>query len=219
MERSREPPAATPPSDGRGYGAPELGTSRALALPLPLRRIDLPAGFSALVLALALAGGGLSGIVLLGAGGETSAPAPTPAVFGVGDDVPTSFGIVGARFVRTLRAPAGQMHGAHGIPAGSVGVHVSVALTNLSERLVPYAPAQFGLRVAGRDTLVIPTSSTLRRGTLQPNAGLEGQLSFLAPAGRRLWLEFREPGGAPRRIDLGRTRAAGAPARDEHPHD
>jgi len=140
--------------------------------------------------------------------------------FGIGDDVPTSFGIVAVEFVRNVdgvshRALAGATHGVSGyVEAGKQQVQVAVALTNRGKYPLAYAVRQFQLRVTvkGKTTLLRATAGDLPDGRILPDAGIEGHLDFTLPAADALAsLLFHDAGAkAPVVIHLG-TIAVTAP--------
>jgi hypothetical protein len=119
----------------------------------------------------------------------------------------------------TARDLAGMTHGISGlVRSGRVQVQVTVQLANALERsVVRYDPGQFSLLVG--DETVLPATSSLRGGELQPGAAVEGRLGFVVPArGQRLALSFHDPTRAGQvLIGLGSaTRAPGKPAGHGH---
>jgi hypothetical protein len=146
--------------------------------------------------------------------------------FAIGDDVPTSFGVVAVEFVRGVdgvshRALAGANHGVSGyVDAGKVQIQVAVALTNRSRRALGYTVRDFTLRatVKGRTSVLAATAGDLPDGRILPDAGIEGHLDFTLPAGNATAsLIFHDSGArAPVRIDLGTI--AAAPADPAHSH-
>jgi hypothetical protein len=148
----------------------------------------------------------------------TPATVQRPASFAIGDDVPTSFGIVAVEFIRTVdgvshRALSGSTHGVSGYV--EAGKQVAVALTNRGSQPLSYQVRQFELRatVAGKATIVPATAGDLPDGRILPDAGIEGHLDFTLPAAKAgLVLIFHDFGAAaPILIDLG-TIGAPAPA-------
>lgn len=129
------------------------------------------------------------------------------------DDVPTSFGIVAAEFVRqlnglTTRSLAGASHGVSGlVSSDNAAIQVSVAITNRTDAPINYTADQFSLRVTrnGRTSTQTVQGGDLPDTRVFPHAGIEGHLTFVVP--RRdadLELLFRDPGRAgPIVIDLG----------------
>lgn len=166
-------------------------------------------------LALAVTGAVLAaGIV---ASGESHAPTSTPPIlkgpFGTAQDIPTSFGVVAVEHAAklngtTAKQTGGVTHGISGFVApDKVQVQASVTLTNLLDEPVGYDPRQFRL-LHGKDrTAVGEVRSSVKPGTLQPDAAIDARLTFIAPRnGDKLWIEFTDPGAAkPILIDLGRT--------------
>lgn len=140
------------------------------------------------------------------------------ATFVIGDDVPTSFGIVAVEFVRTVdgvthRALAGATHGVSGLVGdGKQQIQVAVALTNRGSTPLAYAVRQFTLRatVKGKTTILSATAGDLPDGRILPDAGIEGHLDFTLPAAdATMSLLFQDPGrSAPVVIDLGKITAA-----------
>jgi hypothetical protein len=176
------------------------------------------AGLGALLTVLAfgaMAGIFLAAQLLSSADAHEGHAANLPAgPFAVADDVPTSFGFVAVEHAETLKGlTAKQLGGAtHGI-GGFVGrdkalVQASVTITNTGEDALPYSPKQFRIvsRSGKRGARRIPMAhSTVRAGTLQPDAAIDARLSFVVPRdGSRLEVEFDDPGRkSPVRILLG----------------
>jgi hypothetical protein len=166
-------------------------------------------------------------LVAIAFGVLLSVRALTPATvdrhhsFGIGDDVPTSFGIVAVEFIRSVdgvshRALSGATHGVSGyVEAGQQQIQVAVALTNRGHQPLSYQVRQFQLRatVAGKTTILSATAGDLPDGRILPDAGIEGHLDFTLPAASAaLTLLFRDPGASsPVVIELG-TIAPSAPA-------
>jgi hypothetical protein len=142
--------------------------------------------------------------------------------FSIGDDVPTSFGIVAVEFVRSVdgvthRALAGASHGVSGLVGdGKQQIQVAVALTNRGKQPMTYSVRQFQLRatIKGKTSLLPATAGDLPDGRILPDAGIEGHLDFTLPAAEAtMTLVFHDPGrSGPVVIDLGRitTTAPGA---------
>jgi hypothetical protein len=203
----------------RAPGAGPAGTRR------------LAAALLVAVSALAFAGAVLgAGVISRGDGAQ--APPPLPhGPFGTAQDIPASFGVVAVEHVEkvkgiTAKSVSGQTHGISGfVPAGKVQIQASVTLTNLTGEPVAYSPRQFRLLVGKERKPVATVRSSLRPGTLQPDASIDGQLKFVAPRNdSKLWMQFRDPeGGRLILIDLGRTgkttpQAAFDRFRDGHTH-
>lgn len=139
------------------------------------------------------------------------------AGFGIGDDVPTSFGIVAVEFVRTVdgvthRALAGATHGVPGLVGnGKQQIQVAVALTNRGKQPLAYSVRQFQLRatVKGKTTTLQATAGDLPDGRILPDAGIEGHLDFTLPAAdATMSLAFHDAGrSAPVVIKLGKIAA------------
>jgi hypothetical protein len=148
------------------------------------------------------------------------------AGFVIGDDVPTSFGIVAVEFVRTVdgvshRALAGANHGVKGyVEAGKVQIQVAVAITNRGRKVLPYTVRDFRLqaKIKGKTTTLTPTAGDLPDGRILPDAGIEGHLDFTLPAGNAIAsLIFHDAGArAPVRIDLGTIASAPAATHSHH---
>jgi hypothetical protein len=144
----------------------------------------------------------------------------------IGDDIPTSFGIVAVEFVRGVdgvshRALAGANHGVSGyVEAGKVQIQVAVAITNRSRRALEYTVHDFKLRatIKGKTSTLPATAGDLPDGRILPDAGIEGHLDFTLPAGNAVAsLIFHDSGArAPVRIDLGTI--AGTAQAPTHSH-
>lgn len=147
--------------------------------------------------------------------GASAPPAPTlpQGPFGTSQDIPTSFGVVAVEYVekiKGLRAKelAGMTHGVQGlVKADKMLVRANVTLTNLTTEPLKYSPTQFRMLIGKDRKPVNELRASFQPGALQPDAAIEGQLSFVAPRnGTRLWLAFDDPGRSkPILIDLGRT--------------
>lgn len=126
-----------------------------------------------------------------------------------GDAVHTSFGAISVRNVdlvggMSAKSVAGQTHGIQSfIPADKMMVTYTFTIYNASREPVKFDPAWF--RLIDGDGAVRPVSATIRSGRLQPDAGIDGQVSFVKPRdGSHIFAEFREPGTtAHPRVDLG----------------
>jgi hypothetical protein len=196
------------------------------AAPTPLPRGTAavrPRAWNLLVLAivlgtLLLAAAGLvlaGGIIATGSSHETKVFTPPilTGPFGTGQDIPTSFGVVAVEHAAklngtTAKQTGGVTHGISGfVPPDKVQVQASVTLTNLLDAPIDYDPRQFRL-LHGKDrTPVGKVGSSVKPGTLQPDAAIDARLNFIAPRnGDKLWIEFTDPGASkPILIDLGRT--------------
>jgi hypothetical protein len=165
---------------------------RAVVSPRALIALVPPRSLIAVVAAagaLALAGLALGGF---GAGGGSD-----DTRYGIGTDVPTSFGAIAIDGLGRRLDPSGK--------PGQM--QAFVAVTNLSGGPVSYSPAQFRL-LGGKDREPVPgLKASFRPGTLLADANFSGQLRYPVPRdGEKRWIEFREPaGGKPILIDLSRT--------------
>ena len=165
------------------------------------------------VSALALVGAGLS----LGSLGARHRPAAT---FIVGQDVPTSFGVMAVEGVRAVGADDVRHAAQHGADTPNLAdqVQVSVTITNLTDKVVAYSPDQFRLVHSGNPSAAPDSATTLRAGTLQPSAHIDGQMSFATPGTGDLELTFRDPGGSrPSVVDLGSPEVQTTPGA-QHQH-
>lgn len=210
--------------------APGAGSPRAA------RRARLPlAAFLALVVLLAAAGGYLAFGVL--SGGDEPAGLPevqlSSGPFGTAQEIPVSFG---AYVVQTVEKtpgvkPSDVQGQTHNVPSligpDEQAVHATIGLTNLVAEPIDFSPGQFRLVVGdgdkpGSDDKRLPAvGGTVNAGSLQPDAGITGRLTFVAPRdGSRLWLEFKDPEqAAPVVVDLGRTGRTPEDAFDGFQHD
>jgi hypothetical protein len=178
--------------------------------PRPLLAV-LAAALTLAVVGAYLAAGVLGG----GADHDTGAVAKGP--FALHDPAPTSFGVVAIEHAEktagpTAKALGGMTHGIKGrVKADQVQVQAFATITNLSHRVVEYSPAQFSLLVGSKSAKPRPiTTSSIKPGSLQPNAAIDARLSFVAPRkGQKLWVRFKDPArNAPIFIDLGRVSKA-----------
>jgi hypothetical protein len=153
-------------------------------------------------------------------------PAAAHRTDGIGQDVRTSFGVVAVEHVDTIAGPtAQQLSGVtHGISdlvqAGDTQIQVSVTITNQLHRPLSYGPDQFRLLVGtgAAARTVKATTGNVHNGTLQPNAALEGHLSFVVKAnGAPMRLAFTDPGRkAPIVIAVGTAPVSSAKAGTGH---
>jgi hypothetical protein len=176
---------------------------------------------------LAVAGGMLAARILLRLAVDDGKARADPAPAAVGDAVPTSFGAIAIEHVQKLRglsAPAvgGVTHFPSFVPAEQTQVQVVFSLANLRARPVTYSPEQFRLRAGRGEPEIVPRTSSLAPGTLEPGATIEAELGFVVLRdGSRLRLEFADPGRRePIVVDLGRTLRprARAPGTEGHRH-
>jgi hypothetical protein len=187
------------------------------AAPRPVRPRSwnlLVAGLLAFTLVAVLAGAVLAtGIIKTGDLAATGPSKLPGGPFGTSQDIPTSFGVVAVEHAEkingtTAKQVGGNTHGISGFVApNKVQIEASVTLTNLLAKPVAYDPRQFRLLVGEKRKPVTEVKSNLTPGTLQPDAAVDGRLSFVAPrTGAKLWIEFTDPGRKkPILIDLGRT--------------
>lgn len=188
--------------------------------PLPAHR-STRAGARVLLVAIvaAMASLAVAGAVIgIGVVRQGAPPAGVPEAqlpggpFGTAQDVPTSFGAVAVENVEKVKGltgkdMAGMTHGVQSlVKAGKMQVNASITMTNLTDVPVAYSPTQWQLLVGKKKTPVDEVRASIMPGTLQPDAAIDGRLSFVAPAkGEQLWIAFDDPGRAkPILIDLGR---------------
>jgi hypothetical protein len=190
----------------------------------PRRRLSPVLALTTLLATLLVLGSGAATVHLLTL--PVSAPAVAlPAAHradGIGQDVTTSFGVIAVENVDPIAGPtAQQLSGVtHGIQdlvqAGDSQIQVSIALTNQLHRPIAYGPDNFRLLVGSGTaaTTVKATTGNVHNGTLQPNAALEGHLSFVLKAnGAAMRLQYTDPGRkAPIVIGLGTAPVSSAKA-------
>lgn len=167
--------------------------------------------FLLLVTSIAVMGGFFAASMF---GAEPAPQTGASGPFKVAEDVPTSFGFVAVEHAKTLKGlTAKQLGGAvHGI-GSFVGrdkalVQAAITVTNTTVAPLQYSPQQFRLVATGRDGKEKRyglAHANIREGTLQPDAAIDGKLSFVAPRdGSRLAIEFADPGARePLQILLG----------------
>jgi hypothetical protein len=173
------------------------------------RRPVLALVLAALVLAAA---GAVIAVGVIRGGAAHQQVALSDGPFGIGQDIPVSFGALGVESVQringlTAKQLSSSTHGiAHLIKPGEVRVQTSITLTNLLDKPVAYSPSQFRL-IAGKSKPRAPFSSSISPGTLQPSASIDAIVSFVVPAnGDKLRMAFYDRGRkAPVLIDLGRV--------------
>jgi hypothetical protein len=191
-----------------------LGPGRSLAGRAPLRRATATLVAIVLVATVLAAAGGAIALDLLSSRGAAAATTKLPpGPFGLAEDIPASFGVVAVEHVERLQGLgakplAGVTHGIQNlVPPGKEQIQASVTLTNLTGAPVAYSPTQFTLLRGADKKPVDKLQSSLNPSTLQPDASIDGRLSFVVPAdGKHLWLRFNDPGRPnPILIDLGRT--------------
>ena len=188
-------------------------TARTAALAAPLAFAIVLAGLGAVQAAQVLTGGPAHRLALSPTNQDAFGLArPIHGLYAVGQSVPTSFGVVAAESATkiaglTAKDLSGATHGIQNlVRPDQVQVQVAVELTNLRNHPVAYAPDQFRLVSTRSSTPLSVFATSLQPNTLQPEASLDGTLTFVAPRnGAKLILEFRDQGRArPIRIDLGR---------------
>jgi len=172
-------------------------------------------GFVGAIAALATVGAVLAVLLLTGGSSDHGARALPTGPFGVGDDIPTSFGAVSVGHAEKINGLAnkdlaGAAHGIAGkVEPNQVGVQAQISITNLLDRPLAYTPTQFSLisRKGGKSVRAGEVRASIRPGRLQPDASIDARLSFVAPRnGSDLWIQFDDPGrDKPVLIDLGRT--------------
>jgi hypothetical protein len=137
----------------------------------------------------------------------------------IGQDVPTSFGVVAVEGMTKNAGPtakklAGVTHGIQSlVPPNKIQVNATVTITNLQATPLHYSPSQFALHADRGDKFTRRARqfrlvrSSIAGGTLQPDASIEATLSFVAPRdGSKLWMTFEDLARPPPVLfDLGRT--------------
>ena len=145
----------------------------------------------------------------------------------IGDDVPTSFGIVAVEYVRevdglTHRSLAGASHGVQGLVDGDhKQIQTAVAITNRRGTPISYTSTQFHLRITskGKTTVQSPAGGDLPDERVLPHAGIEGHLDFTVPqADAQLALQFDDPRDGPIVIDLGDVQSTPGSTGADHNH-
>jgi hypothetical protein len=155
-------------------------------------------------------------------------PAHQPPAWTVGDEVPTSFGVIAVTDVSQLAGLsandlAGVTHGVGDlVPPDKEQVELSMILSNTSNRAVSYSfQDEFKMVTSsGADVSQLPGASS-PTGKLSGNSSITTQLRFTAPRdGGALILEFREPGARhASRILVGATDQAPEGALDGYTHN
>jgi len=155
-------------------------------------------------------------------------PAHQPPAWTVGDEVPTSFGVIDVTAVSQLAGLsandlAGVTHGVGDlVPPDKEQVELSMVLSNTSNRAVSYSlQDEFKMVTStGADVNQLPGASS-PTGKLSGNASITTQLRFMAPRdGGALILEFREPGARhASRILVGATDQAPEGVLDGYTHN
>ncbi len=173
----------------------------------------------ALVVAIASTGAVLAArSVAGGASAEHGHGAVPNGPLTAGQGIRTSFGAVAVEYAVRLtglssKDLAGMTHGIQSyVPPESAQIQVAVTLANQLDDTQSYGPGQFRLiagtteQPAADAKRLSPTGSTFKPGTLQPDAAIEGTVSFVVPNERaHLWVEFKDPGRKrPLLVELGR---------------
>jgi len=186
-------------------------------------------GLLVCVLALTALGAFLAAGVLRGDGHASALVQREPkAGFAVGDSVYTSFGAVAVEAVQkhhglSAKDLSGMTHGIKNyVGPDKVQVQAFATMTNLTGKPVHYDPRWFSLAVGRKDAKSQgPFGSSVKAGTLQPNAAIDLRLTFIVPRkGQQLWVHFRDPArDKPFSIDLGRvTKTPQGALANEHVH-
>ena len=155
-------------------------------------------------------------------------PAHQPPAWTVGDQVPTSFGVIAITDVSQLSGLsandlAGVTHGVGDlVPPDKEQVELSMILSNTSNRAVSYSfQDEFKMLTStGAEVSQLPGASS-PTGKLSGNSSITTQLRFMAPRdGGALILEFREPGARhASRILVGATDQAPEGVLDGYTHN
>jgi hypothetical protein len=155
-------------------------------------------------------------------------PAHQPPAWIVGDEVPTSFGLIAITDVSQLAGLKAEDLGGvtHGVgdlvPPDKEQVELSVVVSNTSSRAVSYSfQDEFKMVTStGGDVSQLPGASS-PTGKISGNSSLTTQLRFMAPRdGGALILEFREPGARhTSRILVGATDQAPEGVLDGYTHN
>jgi hypothetical protein len=151
-----------------------------------------------------------------GRSGSSEDPTSQTALPAVGQNIPTSFGVLR---IKTMVALSDQSASAFGAlpgggpaaPPGRLWVQVAAALANAGDSGVSYQPGQFHLRLGQSGPALSPTRASPDGGTLPPQSSADALLGFVVPKVHPgLWLEFDDRNGArPVLIDLGRVAVLG----------
>lgn len=148
---------------------------------------------------VAIAGGVLAaGMMGIGRGQPPRTPGDP---FTRTEQVTTSFGLMQVESVEasqglTSAQLSGQNHGIQGlVNPDQMEVQVSLTIKNSITAPVVFTPEMFALISDNGAAAVAPTFSDFESDTLQPQAQVEGTLSFIAPLGaKKLLLRFDDPG-------------------------
>jgi hypothetical protein len=203
-----------------------VSTPAAPLSPSPAARAAVALGALGTLVVAAAVVGVVVAIRVLGAGPHVHAVANASGPFGIGDDVPVSFGFIAVEHAEkvkglTAKQLGGATHGIGGLVRGDQAlIDASVTLTNTTAKPLRYDPRQFRL-VARRGSRAGKPSGAvhadIRPGVLQPDAAIDARLTFVTPrAGAQLSMTFDDPAAAkPVVIDLGRSGRATAGERRE----
>jgi hypothetical protein len=164
-------------------------TAAILHTPQPARRWVKTLAYSAIV--VACLGGGVLAVDMLGGNNPhvASSQSSGPVVHAIGEDVPTSFGVVAVEHATAISGlNDSQITGAHGVPglveAGSIDVQVAAVLTNLSSKVLTYQPTQFELIDKTGAAVQVSRAAELP-GELQPFAAIDVLIDFVTTADAR----------------------------------
>jgi hypothetical protein len=153
------------------------------------RRWRRPAIAAALSIACLL--GGALAVDMLRGGNPLVGQAATAnaQVHVIGEDVPTSFGVVAVEHAVAISGLNDtQVTGAHGVPGlvpeGSVDVQVAAVITNLSDHVLAYQPTQFEL-IDKTGTAVPISRAPELPGQLQPYAAIDVLVDFVTTTNAR----------------------------------
>ena len=154
-------------------------------------------------------------------------PAHQPPGWAVGDEVPTSFGLVTVTTVSQLAGLsaddlAGVTHGVGDlVPPDKEQVELSVVMNNTSTHAINYSfKDEFKLVTSTGGDVQQLAGASAPEGKLSGQSSLTTQLRFMAPRdGGALILEFREPGARhASRVLIGATDQAPAGVLDNYTH-
>ena len=143
-------------------------------------------------LVLACAAGSVLAVDMLRGGNPlvaSSAASTASSAHVIGEDVPTSFGVVAVEHATAISGlNDSQITGAHNVPglvsAGSIDVQVAAVITNLSDKVLVYQPTQFEL--IDNTGAVVPISRAAKLpGELQPSAAIDVLIDFVSTADAR----------------------------------
>ena len=193
---------------GRVQAQPQVAKPRVLGLtPREADRVTRVSRRTAAVIIgmVCVVGVALAAFMLVG--NDPVKPAGTQR-FAIGDDVPTSFGVVAVEHAVALSGLTDRdIPAAHGVPgivnAGTLDIQVSAVISNQTNGVLKYHPEQFHLLDAkGRE--VVLTRAPVLPNELQPHAAVDILLDFAttAPA-RPFTVRFDDKTGADRLIGLG----------------